>query len=210
MEACPHQPQPIDVLLLGAGLRAVGDPDAEIMALYAIGVPLGLNVELPRTPAVFTPKTKWSLREQQAWGGEFDKAAHYKGATRANYASVVGHAEAVERVLRGQEAAGWVLVMSEADARARYGDRLTIASVAALEKGLTDDAIMIARVVRVLHDRTHGVNVNRYILVRDGGVSPTAIDLKTTMRLQAATGLPHCGLTVDVDGGPPLRGSQRG
>ena len=68
MEARPHQPQPIDVLLLGAVLRAIGDPDAEIMALYAVGVPLGLNVELPRTPAVFPPKLRYSLAEQLEWG----------------------------------------------------------------------------------------------------------------------------------------------
>ena len=37
------QPQPIDVLLLGRGLRADGGPDWKIMSRYAVGVPLGLG-----------------------------------------------------------------------------------------------------------------------------------------------------------------------
>ena len=46
------QPQPVDVLLLGIVLRALGDPDWKDMRTYAVGVPLGLGVYLPRTPAV--------------------------------------------------------------------------------------------------------------------------------------------------------------
>ena len=48
-----HQEQPVDVLLLGSVLRALGDPDWEVMKLYAKGVPIGLGVDMPRTPAVY-------------------------------------------------------------------------------------------------------------------------------------------------------------
>ena len=58
------QPQPVDVLLLGAVLRAIGDPDWEVLKTYAVGVPLGLGVEMPRTPKVPPPKVRWSLKEQ--------------------------------------------------------------------------------------------------------------------------------------------------
>ena len=62
------QDQPIDVLLLGSVLRSLGDPDWEVFRLYATGVPLGMGVQMPRTPKVFPPKQKWSLPEQEAWG----------------------------------------------------------------------------------------------------------------------------------------------
>ena len=79
--------------------------------------------------------------------------------------------------------------------RRRYGGRLAIASLAALEKG-TDEGGELE--VRALHDGTHGVSTNRFIKVLDGGTSPMAMDLKTCLRLQAARRRPHCGLTVDV------------
>ena len=47
-----YPPQPIDVLTLAGVMKALGDQDAEIMGLYAGGVPVGLNIDLPRTPAV--------------------------------------------------------------------------------------------------------------------------------------------------------------
>ena len=52
------QEQPVDVLLLGCFLKAVGDPDWQVMLSYAVGVPLGLGVDMPRTPEVFPPKRK--------------------------------------------------------------------------------------------------------------------------------------------------------
>ena len=87
------------------------------------------------------------------------------------------------------------MVLEEPEARRRYGDRLAIASLAALEKGTDEDGDIE---VRVLHDGTHGVNTNRFIKVRDGGVPPMASDLKTCLRMQAARGKPFCGLTVDA------------
>ena len=56
--------------------------------------------------------------------------------------------------------------MTLAAARARYGDRLTIASLSVLEKGTTEDAVVE---VRVIHDGTKGVHVNNLIKVLDGG-----------------------------------------
>ena len=156
-----------------------------------------MGVDMPRTPAVFPPKRKWSLREQVEWGGDSDFAAAYRGATRRNYSSAVGFAKEVEKALRKQAAKGQLLVLPEAEARARYGDRLTIASLSALEKGTDEDG---ETEVRVLHDGTHGVDTNKYIKVLDGGLSPIARDMKTSMRMQAARGTPHCGVTVDVEG----------
>ena len=191
------QPQPVDVLQLGRVLKLLGETEWAIMDTYATGVPLGLGVDLPRTPAVFPPKLRYSLKEQLEWGGASERAAAYKGAWRSNYSSAVGFAREVEKVLREQEAAGEMLVLPEAVARERYGDRLAVASLAALEKSVTEDGVTE---VRVLHDGTHGVDTNRYIRVLDGGTSPTAQDLKTCMRHQAGRKRPHIGATLDIKG----------
>ena len=74
-EGRPLQPQPVDTVLLGKVLRSFGDRDWGVLGLYSVGVPLGLGVDLPRTPAVFPAKTKWPLKEQLEWGGTSDKAA---------------------------------------------------------------------------------------------------------------------------------------
>ena len=89
------------------------------------------------------------------------------------------------------------MVLPEAKARIRYGDRLTIASLAAIEKGLLEDGSVE---VRVINDGTHGVDVNRFICVLDGGLNPIASDIKAALRVQSARGTPHFGLTVDVKG----------
>ena len=88
-----------------------------------------------------------------------------------------------------------VLALPYAEAKERYGDRLAIASLSALEKSTDGNGVVD---VRVLHDGTHGVDTNKYILVLDGGVSPAAPDLKATMRKQAARRTPHFGLAADV------------
>ena len=73
------QDQPMDVLLLGSALKATGDPDWKVMLTYAVGVPLGVGVEMLRTPAVFPPKTKWSLKGQETWGGPSEWAGTTHG-----------------------------------------------------------------------------------------------------------------------------------
>ena len=96
---------------------------------------------------------------------------------RKNDPSAETFAKEVEKVLRGQAKQGQVLILPESVARERYGDRLTIASLTALEKKGVDEDGDIE--VRVLHDGTHGVDVNRSILILDGGVNPIASDIKT-------------------------------
>ena len=158
---------------------------------------MGLGVDMPRTPAVFPAKTKWSLKEQLEWAGASEAARRFKGAFRQNYESAVGFADQVEAVLERQVLSGQILALEEADARQRYGDRLAVASLSALKKGDDDEGNIEAR---VLHDGTNGVKVNKFILVLDSGISPTAQDEKACRRLQAAMGVPHCGLTADVEG----------
>ena len=70
----PLRDQPIDVLLLGAILRGMSDLDRRITRTFAAGVPLGLGVDLPRTPDVFPSKRHWSPPEQPTWGGDSSEA----------------------------------------------------------------------------------------------------------------------------------------
>ena len=191
------QAQPVDVLLLGGVMKALGDPDADIMGTYAVGVPLGLNHDMPRTPEVFPPKNHWSLKEQMVWGGKNDRADDFKGTTKDNYPSARQFATEVESVLEDQASRDYpqVLALTEVEARARYGDQLTIAALAAIEKGVNSAGEVE---VRVLHDGTNGIDLNRFIKVRDGGMFPVACDLKAVLRKQAASGIPHFGGSVDV------------
>ena len=101
----------------------------------------------------------------------------------------------VETVLRDQAKVGQVVIMAEPEARRKYGGRLTMAALSALEKSTSEDGLVE---VRVLHDGTNGVDLNRFILVKDGGISPMAADMKTALRHQAARQRPYWGLTADI------------
>ena len=100
---------------------------------------MGLTVEMPRTPAVFPPKNHWSLKEQMVWGGASEQAQAFKGLIRDNYPSAKAFAVEVEKVLEDQARRGQVLVLTEEEAKRRYRDRLTVASLGAMEKGQNSD-----------------------------------------------------------------------
>ena len=52
----------------------------------------------------------------------------------------------------------------------------------------------------MIQDGTHGVRIKPLIKVLDGATTPMAQNVKASMRLQAARGTPHWGVTVDVEG----------
>ena len=70
--------------------------------------------------------------------------------------------------------------MTMGEARARYGDRLTVASLSVQVKGENSAG---EREIRILHDGTNGVDLNRYILVLDAVPCPTAPDVQASMRI---------------------------
>ena len=59
----------MDVRLLGGFLEACGDPDHAGITRYAGGVKIGVGIKMPRTPAVFERKTRWSLPHQRSVRG---------------------------------------------------------------------------------------------------------------------------------------------
>ncbi len=61
----PHdRPCAIRLRLLRSVLHAAGDPDAEAMLRYIEGVPIGVGIKMPRTPAVHERRRRWSIAEQ--------------------------------------------------------------------------------------------------------------------------------------------------
>ena len=70
------------------------------------------------------------------WGGASERALHFKGKARRNYAGAKEFAKDVEEELRSQEAVGQILIQPLARAKAMFGDRLTIASLNTLEESV--------------------------------------------------------------------------
>ena len=183
--------QNVQVRLLGSLLKLFEDPDWEAMKLYEEGVRIGVGTTLPRTPAVFEEKVKWRV-PGQADATEEDFRG---GAWRTNYSSATEHREEVEAVLREQASRGQVAIFSEKEAVEKFGSRLTVASLAAIQKGLRPDGSVE---VRIVHDGTHGINVNSLIKVLDHVGHPAAGDVQRIMQECRESGQPYFAATADV------------
>ena len=118
----------------------VGDPDTAILVdcndSFATGVPVGVEEPLPRTPMVFPPKERHRKLDES----EFNPIAE-------NYASAQISKEELETKFREEESLGRMFPSKLSVLQAEYGDRLRVASVAAITK--PDGGI------RPLHDGTH-------------------------------------------------------
>ena len=62
----------------------------------------------------------------------------------------------MEALLEDQVARGQIVKFPEATAKQMYGKRLTVAALAALEKGEAPDG---STLVRIIHDGTNGVDM---------------------------------------------------
>ena len=80
---------------------------------------------------------------------------------------------------------GLIVKMSNQEARKKYGNRLTIASLGATPKD-SKDKLGGDTVVRVLYDGTHGVLTNHRIRVRDRQRFPAVDDLETAWRISGS------------------------
>ncbi len=182
----------IRLRMLQAILVEARDPDAAIISEYIEGVPIGVGVRLPRTPAVFDRRTKWSLPEQRL------KEAHLADPLsfdwRTNYLSTEPHLEEVERQLEELVSNGKAMKLSEEAARRRWPGAVP-ASLGALEKVGAEGQVTI----RLLFDGSQGVDVNKRIRQRDQYRGPSAPDLKRYLRGIADTGRRAVTLTADVE-----------
>ena len=154
---------------MSAALKLMGDPDADFLVdIAADGVPIGVDVELPRTPDVFEEKVKWPLEPEESdtaefWGGE-------------NYESALLHMADIRRQVDEDVLAGAAVRMSVAAAKLKYGNRLTIACLGAVPKEPGSE------IVRILYDGTNGVHTNNRIRVRDRARCPMIEHLEALLR----------------------------
>ena len=108
-----------------------------------------------------------------------------------NYASVHENVAIIEAQFREEEKLGMLCEVPLAQALKEYGaDELHLAALAAIRK--TDDSF------RILHDGTHGVQVNPRIIVRDQMRCPGVPEARAVMQDCKSTGLSTFALKGDV------------
>lgn len=152
---------------LHAMLKLQEDEDYEYLeGVVASGVKIGVDMEMPRVPAVFEEKTKWKVEATEEDMHEI---------LSQNYSSADENAADIARQVREELELGTIKKTSLEEARERYGDRLAIAALGAVPKDLTSDK------VRMIHDGTYSVDVNRRIRVRDRLRFPLIDDATTVM-----------------------------
>ena len=146
------QGQPFLLRGLAQWLGVFEDPDAkwlvDVEDSLASGVCLGVEKPLPRSPQVCPPKVKRRKLDES----EFSPIAQ-------NYASADMSSSELEAKFREEEALGRMFPSKLGVLREQYGDKLRVASMAAIKK--PDGS------VRPLHDGTHSVRVNNVIRYQD-------------------------------------------
>ena len=152
---------------LMAMAELTGDEDFKYLdEMASKGVPLGADEMLPRVPEVFEEKTKWArefTEEEmvQVWSENCDSAE----AGKMDIWRQVD--EEVEK--------GTIIRLTEDEASRKYGARLSVAALGAVPKELNSDK------VRLIHDGSYSVDVNRRIKVRDRMRFPLIDDASAVM-----------------------------
>eukprot|EP00438_Fugacium_kawagutii_P025749 Skav221045 [mRNA] locus=scaffold1448:254439:257677:+ [translate_table: standard] len=138
---------------LRAALRIADDPDCDFLEIMASkGVPIGVDVEMPRTEAIFEEKTKWTVE-----GTDED----FQDIVAENYRSAEENAEDIRRQVKEDVEAGTIVRYTAAEAEEKFKGRLAVAALGAVPKELNSSK------VRLIHDGSYSVDVNRRIRVKD-------------------------------------------
>lgn len=138
---------------LKAMAEVLEDEDYEFLeGMAEEGVPLGADETMPRTPKVLEEKVKWprELVEEEM-----------REIWAENYESAEAGKEDIYRQVDEELKRGTVKLFSEEEAKRRYRDRLAVAALGGIPKELNSDR------VRLIHDGTYSVDVNRRFRVRD-------------------------------------------
>eukprot|EP00969_Alexandrium_andersonii_P311635 13770553-Alexandrium_andersonii.AAC.1 len=106
---------------------------------------------MPRTPAVFERRVRWRKYDDPLENGPPED--------RGNYTSVGDRVDDIEELFQAEASEGMMRCVPDQEAIEEYGDGLVTAALGALQK---DDSSF-----RVIHDATHGVEVNQRIAPRD-------------------------------------------
>lgn len=176
--------QPFHLHLLSAFLEKAGDPDWRQLTQgrfsFAVGVPIGVGIRMPRTPAVFERKTAWRALDDTVLETDRD-----------NYRSAAVVLDQLEAQFREDEQAGMMFRCLETDLKEHYhGNRLRVAALGAIEKGPNS--------FRVVHDGTHGVRLNNEVRPRDQVRMPGPGEARCLLARAARTPGVHFALCADV------------
>ena len=144
--------QPFWLGLMSAVLQRAGDTDFEFLKEAEEGLPLGVKFGLPRTPQSFERQTEWALEEDPTLAHSYAKA---------NYSSAAEHEAHLRAHLEAEVEEGLMEKVPMEEFIQRYGEDRAIAALAVL---VEDE---VAGKKRVIHDGTHGINVNRKIKCLD-------------------------------------------
>jgi hypothetical protein len=167
--------------LLQAFLRICQDPDAEAIDCYCEGVRLGHRMRMPRTPAVYEKKDSWRIKYVDPSTIAKSWAPNYKTARERQ--------EVIEAKVNEDLAAGRMIKMSYAEAKAKYGEDLLLGALGLVEEALDK--------FRLIHDATHKVLINNRIRARDMLPSPIVYDIAAEMASIEAQGVPHLAIVWD-------------
>ena len=151
--------QPFYLRLFKELLAFSGDVDRDFLLQGETGYPVGVDLPLPRTPHVFEEQTSWKLEndphmQEEIW--------------RSNYQSVEAHKDFVRQHFEEECAEGLMEKLTIEEAKAKYGKRIAISSLAVL----VEENHPGKR--RVIHDATHGTRINNRIRCRDKVRSPSS------------------------------------
>lgn len=160
----PNQPrpdrQPFRLGMLAELLTVAGGPNWAFLLRLEDGVSLGVDETMDRTPEVFEQKTKRNLEER------FEPGA----AEAPDYRSAAEYSTQVEELFTLEAEGGWILKLTNEQASREYGERLHIATPAAIDEGDK---------VRVIHDGPNRVMVGGAPSVATGAarIGPTGVGL---------------------------------
>ena len=172
-DALSHRPlhQPFWLFAVEETLRLMGDEDVDIISKhqgdnYATGRRVGVGFTIQPAPLVFRQKKKAKRYDDS----EFRPLAE-------NYPSADEAKAIISRQFAEEERLG---CLSEKEAKRRFGDKLRIASLAAIPKD--------EHTVRVLFDGTHSVQVNNEISLLDRLEFPSPSELAHVMEHSQSQG----------------------
>ena len=122
---------PVDFRFLQLLLSAAEDPEVSL-GDFARGVRVGPGARLPRQPALYPAKKKWSLKEKYDGADYLTPVDDEEATWRKNHSSIEPWVERVLEVLEDQSSRGQVLKLTETEARGRFPD--LVASLGAIRK----------------------------------------------------------------------------
>ena len=172
--------QPLYLAAVEELLRIAGDPDHK--AFFSSSVSFAKGVRLGWVLASRTRVCRPFSSTRQS--GEECLA---EGCDHENYLSAKEHALEVQQQFLAEAEEEAMIEVPTAEALVSYGSKLSVASLGAIEK--KDGSY------RVVHDGTHGVNVNARIKLRDQLRNPTAGDLCSVLKFMPGAAF---GLTGDI------------